>query len=232
MGRLLARPWRPAPPASRPPTPRPTTTATTTRCPAASPSPTSCWPWPTSSGGSTGAPSPTCPAARSVGSTRADMDLLIELGRVSRLPVIIQGLGGRNKVDAPGAGWDVALEFLERARTAGSAVYSLLLARPFDRPFSLAAGTTLYEGVPAWDRVVAPGVARPPGRARATRGTGRDAPRRRAAQPRSRPGLDPATAPLGRPVRRLGHRARARPLRRPLHRRHRRRDGAWPRPTP
>ncbi len=87
-----------------------------------------------------------------------DMELLIELGRVSRLPVIIQGLGGRNKVDAPGAGWDVALEFLERARTAGSAVYSLLLARPFDRPFSLDAGTTLYEGVPAWDKVVAPGV--------------------------------------------------------------------------
>ena len=92
------------------------------------------------------------------GLDREDMDLLIELGRVSRLPVIIQGLGGRNKVDAPGAGWDVALEFLERARTAGSAVYSLLLARPFDRPFSLDVGTTLYEGVPAWDKVVAPGV--------------------------------------------------------------------------
>ncbi len=92
------------------------------------------------------------------GLDRVDMDLLIELGRVSRLPVIIQGLGGRNKVDAPGAGWDVALEFLERARSAGSAVYSLLLARPFDRPFSLDVGTTLYEGVPAWDKVVAPGV--------------------------------------------------------------------------
>ncbi len=87
-----------------------------------------------------------------------DMDLLIELGRVSRLPVIIQGLGGRNKVDAPGAGWDVALEFLARAEAAGSAVYSLLLARPFDRPFDLRTGTTLYEGVPAWDRVVAPFV--------------------------------------------------------------------------
>ncbi|HUA94226.1 MAG TPA: amidohydrolase family protein [Acidimicrobiales bacterium] len=93
------------------------------------------------------------------GLDRADMELLVELGRVSGLPVIIQGLGGRNKVDAPGAGWDVALDFLERARTAGAAVYSLLLARPFDRPFTLAEGTTLYEGVPAWDRVVAPGVA-------------------------------------------------------------------------
>ncbi|MGO9029694.1 MAG: N-acyl-D-amino-acid deacylase family protein [Acidimicrobiales bacterium] len=93
------------------------------------------------------------------GLDRADMDLLIELGQVSRLPVIIQGLGGRNKVDAPGADWGTALEFLERAREAGSAVYSLLLARPFDRPFTLAKGTTLYEGVPAWDRVVAPTVA-------------------------------------------------------------------------
>ena len=88
-----------------------------------------------------------------------DMELLIELGRVSGLPVIIQGLGGRNKVDAPGADWGTALEFLERARAAGSAVYSLLLARPFDRPFTLAKGTTLYEGVPEWDRVVAPFVA-------------------------------------------------------------------------
>jgi N-acyl-D-aspartate/D-glutamate deacylase len=88
----------------------------------------------------------------------SDMDLLIELGQVSGLPVIIQGLGGRNKVDAPGAGWDVAQEFLARARVAGSAVYSLLLARPFDRPFTLAEGTTLYEGVPEWDRVVAPAV--------------------------------------------------------------------------
>jgi N-acyl-D-aspartate/D-glutamate deacylase len=93
------------------------------------------------------------------GLDRSDMDLLIELGRVSGLPVIIQGLGGRNKVDAPGAGWDVALDFLERARAAGAAVYSLLLARPFDRPFNLRDGTTLYEGVPEWDRVVAPTVA-------------------------------------------------------------------------
>lgn len=93
------------------------------------------------------------------GLDRPDMDLLIELGRISRLPVIIQGLGGRNKVDAPGAGWDVALDFLSRCRAEGAAVYSLLLARPFDRPFTLAAGTTLYEGVPEWDRVVAPTVA-------------------------------------------------------------------------
>ena len=100
------------------------------------------------------------PASAVGGLDHQDMALLIELGRISGLPVIIQGLGGRNKVDAPGADWDTALEFLERARSVGSAVYSLLLARPFDRPFTLAEGTTLYEGVPEWDRVVAPKVAR------------------------------------------------------------------------
>jgi N-acyl-D-aspartate/D-glutamate deacylase len=88
----------------------------------------------------------------------ADMELLLELGRASRVPVIIQGLGGRNKVDAPGATWPAALEFLARADAEGVPIYSMLLARPFDRPFTLSAGTTLYEGVPAWDRVVAPAV--------------------------------------------------------------------------
>jgi len=92
------------------------------------------------------------------GLDRPDMDLLIALGRRSRRPVIIQGLGARNKVDAPTASWDSALRFLEEVRAAGASVYSLLLARPFDRPFTLKAGTTLYEGVPAWDRVVTPRV--------------------------------------------------------------------------
>src|SRR5439155_11514143 len=35
------------------------------------------------------------------GITPDDEDLLIELGAVSGLPVVIQGLGGRNKTDAP-----------------------------------------------------------------------------------------------------------------------------------
>ena len=154
-----------------------------------------------------------------------DMDLLIELGRVSRLPVIIQGLGGRNKVDAPGAGWDVALEFLERARSAGSAVYSLLLARPFDRPFTLEAGTTLYEGVPAWDRVVAPGVH--DRRALLEDPAVRDAMRYAVEAPNRDPDarIDPAAAPLGRAVRGIRLGAGARRLRRSLDRRHRRRAG-------
>ena len=37
-------------------------------------------------------------------------------------------------------------------RSLGAAVYSLLISRPFQRPFSLAAGTTLFEGALAFAR--------------------------------------------------------------------------------
>ncbi|TML58219.1 MAG: amidohydrolase [Actinobacteria bacterium] len=84
------------------------------------------------------------------GLDEADKELLIELGIASRLPIIIQGLGGRNKVDAPTAGWDEAERFLDDASARGAAVFSLLRNHPFDRAFSLAGGTQLYDGVPSW----------------------------------------------------------------------------------
>jgi N-acyl-D-amino-acid deacylase len=87
-----------------------------------------------------------------------DKELLVELGLSCGLPVIIQGLGGRNKVDAPTAGWPAARAFLDDAARRGAAVLSLLRNHPFDRAFTLAAGTNLYEGVPAWHRVTRPGM--------------------------------------------------------------------------
>lgn len=84
-----------------------------------------------------------------------DKELLIELGQASRLPIIIQGLGGRNKVDAPTAGWGEAEAFLSDAASRGAAVFSLLRNHPFDRAFSLAAGTALYDGVPSWAALMA-----------------------------------------------------------------------------
>ena len=48
--------------------------------------------------------------------------------------MVIQGLGGRNKTDAPTATWEAAQSFLDRATDAGAPVYSMLIARPFDRP--------------------------------------------------------------------------------------------------
>jgi N-acyl-D-aspartate/D-glutamate deacylase len=76
-----------------------------------------------------------------------DGEFLIRLALSSRLPIIIQGLGARSKVDAPTATWEHTSEYLERARRQGAGVYSMLMARPFNRRFSLAEGTSLYEGV-------------------------------------------------------------------------------------
>ncbi|MEM7409965.1 MAG: amidohydrolase family protein [Myxococcota bacterium] len=79
-----------------------------------------------------------------------DEDLLIEIGTRSRLPVVIQGVGGRDKVDAPTAGWDNAKAFLDRAGDAGAAIFSLLRNHPFDRPIDLDEGCPLYAGVFPW----------------------------------------------------------------------------------
>jgi N-acyl-D-amino-acid deacylase len=94
------------------------------------------------------------PASAVGGLDHADEEFLIELGRASGLPVIIQGLGGRNKVDAPTATWDAAQEFLDRATAAGAPVYSMLIARPFDRPVMLNEANLHYLAVPTWDRML------------------------------------------------------------------------------
>jgi N-acyl-D-aspartate/D-glutamate deacylase len=84
----------------------------------------------------------------------ADEDYLIHLGSVSGLPVIIQGLGGRNKVDAPTATWEAAKAFLDRATEAGAPVYSILISRPFDRPVVIDPSNFHYLAVPSWDRML------------------------------------------------------------------------------
>jgi len=83
-----------------------------------------------------------------------DRDLLIELAARAGVPVVTQGLGGRSKVDAPTAAWATSSAFLDRSAAAGSPVYSLLMARPLNGPFSFAKGTTRYEGVPRWDELL------------------------------------------------------------------------------
>jgi N-acyl-D-aspartate/D-glutamate deacylase len=94
------------------------------------------------------------PASAVGGLDHDDEEYLIELGRVSGLPVIIQGLGGRNKVDAPTATWHAALRFLDRATAAGAPVYSLLITRPFDRPITIDETNHHYLAVPAWERML------------------------------------------------------------------------------
>jgi len=94
------------------------------------------------------------PASAIGGLDHDDEEFLIELSRVSGLPVIIQGLGGRNKVDAPTATWDSAQAFLNRATAGGTPVYSMLITRPFDRPVVLDETNFHYLSVPSWDRML------------------------------------------------------------------------------
>ena len=92
------------------------------------------------------------------GLDQQDKDLLVHLGTISRLPIVLQGLGGRSKVDVPGAGWDEVALWIEEAGRQGVGIYSLLRNHPFDRDFRVDSGTNLYEGVPAWHRVLGPGL--------------------------------------------------------------------------
>ena len=62
--------------------------------------------------------------------------------------MVIQGLGGRNKTDAPTATWEAAEAFLDRATAAGAPVYSMLIARPFDRPIVIDESNFHYLSVP------------------------------------------------------------------------------------
>jgi len=67
---------------------------------------------------------------------------------------VIQGLGGRNKTDAPTATWEAAQSFLDRATAAGAPVYSMLIARPFDRPIVIDGSNFHYLAVPSWNRLL------------------------------------------------------------------------------
>ena len=62
-----------------------------------------------------------------------DKDLLVRLGPLSRLPIILQGLGGRSKVDVPGAGWDDVAKWIDEVGTPGGR-HLLAAAQPSLRP--------------------------------------------------------------------------------------------------
>lgn len=90
------------------------------------------------------------PAGTASGLTDSDHELIIEIGRRSGLPVIIQGLGARSKIDVPGAGWDDAVKVLDRATAEGAPFYSLLIARPFDRAVLFDETNHHWQAVFGW----------------------------------------------------------------------------------
>ena len=133
--------------------------------------------------------SPTCPTARSAASTSDDGELLIRLALASRLPVIIQGLGARSKVDAPTATWPT----IERPISSGRAVAGRRRLLPADRasvpsPLRLAAGTTHLRGCPRLPPALPRGADRPRAHRDAARTPSlsrRDPQIRRASEPGS-----------------------------------------------
>ncbi|MGH7823442.1 MAG: amidohydrolase family protein, partial [Candidatus Binatia bacterium] len=78
------------------------------------------------------------------GLEKRDRELLIELGRRSGLPIVIQGMGCRAGQEEK---WEDQKRFFAEARDRGAAVYSMCRSQPFMRPFSWKRGTSLFDGV-------------------------------------------------------------------------------------
>ena len=140
------------------------------------------------------------------GITPEDEALLVRLSLSARMPVVIQGLGARSKIDAPTAGWDNAKRFVDEATDQGAAVFSLAMSKPFNRTFDLATGTTMYEGALEFHRMFtdASDVAFTHGAAARSVVPRLHPPLGRQPQPRSREGRDAAAAALGRRARQQG----------------------------
>jgi N-acyl-D-amino-acid deacylase len=91
------------------------------------------------------------PAATVSGMKDEDNEFITEIGRRSGLPVIIQGLGAKSKTDVPGDAWDAAVAALDRATAEGAPFYSMLVARPFDRPVRFDETNKHWQAVATWD---------------------------------------------------------------------------------
>ena len=90
------------------------------------------------------------PLGTTRGLTAEDHEFIIEIGRRSGLPVIIQGLGARSKTDVPGTGWDDAVVSLDKAQSEGAPFYSMLIARPFDRAVAFDDTNHHWRGAFGW----------------------------------------------------------------------------------
>lgn len=95
------------------------------------------------------------PGSAVEGIDAADRALLEELAARGGVPVITQGLGGRSKVDAPSKAWEQSRTFLDGSAERGAPVFSLLMTRAFNGTFTLREGSSRYDGVPLWRRLMA-----------------------------------------------------------------------------
>src|SRR5579863_3107266 len=59
-------------------------------------------------------------------------------------------MGAHTKIHVPGEDQDTANQVLDRAEAEGAPFYSLLIARPFDRPVSFDETNHHWQAVPTW----------------------------------------------------------------------------------
>ena len=105
-------------------------------------------------------PSATSTAAPSAGLDQDDKDLLERLGTLSRLPIILQGLGGRSKVDVPGAGWDAGRRSgSKRSATRGSGSSRSCATIPSTATSGSRRARTSTKACPSWHPVLGPGLS-------------------------------------------------------------------------
>jgi len=81
------------------------------------------------------------------GLEQIDRDRLIELGKRSGLPIIIQGMGCRVGKEAD---WEDQKRYFAQARDQGAAIFSMCRSQPFMRPFTWKRGTSVFDGVFHW----------------------------------------------------------------------------------
>jgi len=81
------------------------------------------------------------------GLEKVDRERLIELGKRSGLPIIIQGMGCRAGKEAD---WEDQKRYFAEARDKGAAIFSMCRSQPFMRPITFERGTSVFDGVLLW----------------------------------------------------------------------------------
>lgn len=87
------------------------------------------------------------PLSAGDGLTDEDSNLLRRYALAAGLPVVIQGIGWRQGMDAQ---WERDQAFLARANSDGAAIFGLYRNHPMVRPFNFRRGTSLFKGVEHW----------------------------------------------------------------------------------
>lgn len=93
------------------------------------------------------------PKSVMAGTDEDDRALLIRLALRSGVPIIIQGIGGRSKVDIPTQSWESAERFFADATAQGAPIYSLFFVQPTDRFMTMGPENKHYPSVFSWNEM-------------------------------------------------------------------------------